>query len=110
METEVVDCIKLFSDLQRRLFYKDDVYVLIIFKHEHDGHSNAYWCFYAKETSLGFSTRKVLFAASGSSLLKVINKFVQRYKDCCANNYIKGVEWVGTDPFAIDFNDPKFLS
>lgn len=106
-EVAAMKTLKATDLLSKTLSYKDEVFVPVIYKHEWDSHSNAYYAMYASRTSIGFSNRRILMAVSGTSMTNVLDKFVRFYNDCCVNKYIRGKEWFGPKPFAIDFWNDK---
>lgn len=93
--------------LSKTLSYKKETFVPIIYKHEWDSNSKAYWALYASRTSMGFSRKRVLMAISGTSLVNVLYKFCKFYDECSVNKYIQGKDWFGPKPFAIDFDNDK---
>lgn len=89
--------------LPKYLMYKNDEFVPVIYKHEWDSNYRAYWAMYARRTNFGFSTRKVLFAVSGTSLGNVLGKFYTRFDELCIDKKIQDKNWLGSEPIAIDF-------
>lgn len=99
----VEDLLFQFDRMPKYLRFKGDVYVPIIYKHEWEFNDNAYWAMFAKETKIGFSTRKVLFHVKSVTLEIVLQMFYTKYDECCRDSLISGSEWLGNKPYAIDF-------
>lgn len=106
-EVEAMRTLKETDKLSKTLSYGKDTFVPVFYKHEWEGHSNAYWAMYACRTSMGFSSRRVLMAVSGTSLVNVLYKFCKLYDQCCVDKFICGNEWIGPKPFGIDFWNDK---
>lgn len=111
LEAEAEDAARrtlLESDkLSRILFYDKKEYVPVLYKHEWEFHDNAYWAMYARRTTQGFSYKNVLYAVRGTSLANVLYKFYKRYDELSVDKIIRGKEWVGPKPFAVDFWNDK---
>lgn len=101
------DLLAQFDRMPKYLRFKQDKYVPIIYKHEWEYNYNAYWAMYARETQVGFSSRKVLFAVSGTTLTNVLYKFYTQFDECCVEKMISGSEWLGPQPREIDFCNEK---
>ena len=93
--------------LPRILSYKNMGFVPVLYKHEWEFHDNAYWAFYARRTTMGFSYKSVLFAVQGTTLANALYKFYKRFDELSVDKVIRGKEWFGPQPFAIDFWNDK---
>lgn len=94
-----------FDTMEKYLMYGTDNYVPVIYKHENDGCHNSIWIMYAREGVDSFSKRKVLFHVKERSLLAALALFDVLYNEKCANRSIRGREWHGAEPYAIDFDN-----
>ena len=56
-----MDCLQAFDSIEKYLRYNDEVYVPVIYKHEHVFSDNSVWVMYMKENMNSFSKKKVLF-------------------------------------------------
>ena len=101
------DLLNQFDCIPRYLRYKGEIFVPIFYKHECEFHTNSYWALFAKVTQIGFSTRKVLYAVSGTTLTNVLGKFYTLFHQYCRDKYISGEDWFGPKPFEIDFDNDK---
>ena len=97
------DLLFQFDRMPKYLRFKGDVYVPIIYKHEWEFNDNAYWAMYAKETQIGFSTKKVLFHVKSVTLEILLDMFYKKFDECCVNKLISGNEWFGNEPYKLDF-------
>lgn len=104
---ETLELLDHFDKMPKYLRYKQDKYVPLIYKHEWEYNYNAYWAMYARETQVGFSSRKVLFAVNSTTLKNVLHMFYAKFDDCCKEKLIKGSEWLGSKPQEIDFCNEK---
>lgn len=95
--------LRRFDGLERTLYYKGDIYVPMLYKHETEFHDRSCWCMYAKKTEQGFSSAKVLFAVKGSTAEVCLAKFFEEYSRLCVDRVIMGKEWCGAAPYGVDF-------
>ena len=100
---KVEDLLFAFDKMPKYLRYKGEVYVPIIYKHEWEFNDNAYWAMYAKETQIGFSTKKVLFHVKSVTLEILLQMFYTKFDECCVEKLISGNQWLGNEPYGIDF-------
>ncbi len=103
-----MDIMNYFEDLNdfpKYLNYKDDVYVLIIYRHEYDCNSCAYWAMFAKQTLTGFSKKNVLFHVNGTTLPNVLYKLTLIYKEIYKKGLVKSKQWLGNEPYEVDFDN-----
>ncbi len=99
------DLLFQFDRIPKYLRYKGEVYVPIIYKHEWEFNDNAYWILFAKETQMGFSTKKVLFHVKSVTLEIALQMFYTKYDECCRDRLLSGREWLGDKPYALDFSN-----
>lgn len=92
-----------FDDLEKHIMYNGCAYVPIIYKHENPFDSRSVWVMYAKENIQSFSRKKILFAVKAGTLERALNMFIAKYDELCADKIIRGREWYGDAPYAIDF-------
>lgn len=97
------DVFKRFDGLDKYIKYNGCAYVPIIYKHENYFDSRSVWVMYAKENVNSFSRLKVLFAVKAGTLERALNMFIAKYDELCVDKIIRGREWYGNAPYAIDF-------
>lgn len=97
------DIYKRFDDIEKYLNYNGRAYVPLIYKHENPFDSRSVWVMYAKENTQSFSRLKVLYAVKAGTLERAIAKFIAKYDELCVEKIIRGREWYGQAPHAVDF-------
>ena len=95
--------LRRFDGLEKALYYKGDFFVPVIYKHETEFNDRSCWCMYAKKTSQGFSSAKVLFAVRGTPAENCLAKFYDEYNRLCVERIIMGKNWCGAAPRSVDF-------
>ena len=95
--------LRRFDSLERTLYYKGDIFVPMLYKHETEFNDHACWCMYAKKTEQGFSSAKVLFAVKGTTAEVCLAKFYDEYSRLCVERIIIDKEWRGAAPYRVDF-------
>ena len=76
-----------------RLHGGEEYYVPIFYKHEWDGHDNAWFAMYAKEGSKYFNPTNCILGVQGPDFLTTLKKFYDEVKRLSALGVIAGKEY-----------------
>lgn len=81
MEEKEIDLLNEIKRLPKYIRFKQDIYVPIIIKNEHEYNDDAYIAMYAKETTHFYSRDAFLFRVEGRTFLQVLEKFIRATED-----------------------------
>ena len=81
MEEKEIDLLNEIKRLPKYIRFKQDIYVPIIIKNEHEYNDDAYIAMYAKETVHFYSRDNFIVKVEGRNLADVLVKFIQATED-----------------------------
>ena len=88
MEEKEIDLLNEIKRLPKYIRFKQDIYVPIIIKNEHECNDDAYIAMYAKETTHFYSRDAFLIRVEGRTFLQVLEKFIRATDDYLYNKHL----------------------